>query len=199
MPTSRVEAFSDGVFAVAITLLVLDLRVPITSKPLITALADEWPAFAGFLISFIVIGVVWVNHHGVFHRVANVDRPLLFLNLFLLMAVVLIPFATALMAQYVAHGGAQAEVAAAMFNGAQVLMALGFQGCTFWLDGHPQLLAGHAQPTTVAQRLRFGSGLLVYLLCIPLSFVSPIAALGLDGVVAAFYITDQLSSRRTAG
>jgi uncharacterized membrane protein len=195
MPTSRVEAFSDGVFAVAITLLVLDLRVPLTSRSLIVALSDEWPEFAAFAISFAVIGVVWVNHHAIFHRVSLVDRPLLFINLFLLMAVVMIPFATSLLAQYVAKGGAQASAGAALFNGALLLMSFGFQGCTLWLEAHPQLSSGQLRPVTLPERLRFATGVFVYLACIPLSFVSPLIVLAIDGAVAAFYVADQISVR----
>src|SRR5579864_8926978 len=139
MRTSRVEAFSDGVFAVAITLLVLDLRTPETTGSLIGALADEWPVFAAFAISFLVIGVVWVNHHTLFHQLDHVDRALLFLNLGLLMTVVLIPFTTSLFAQYVGHPGTQAQVAAALFNGAQLLMGLAFLACGRWLMAHPAL------------------------------------------------------------
>ena len=109
MQTGRVEAFSDGVFAVAITLLVLDLRVPLTNGSLGGALAAEWPAFVAFLISFFVIGIVWVNHHTLFVQLASVDRPLLFFNLLLLLSVVVIPFTTSLFAEYLTRPAAQAR------------------------------------------------------------------------------------------
>jgi TMEM175 potassium channel family protein len=195
MRTGRVESFSDGVFAVAITLLVLDLRAPVTQGSLLGALADEWPAFAAFGISFVIIGVVWVNHHAIFDRLHSVDRPLLFINLGLLMSVVLIPFVTSLFALYAARPGTQADVAAALFNGAQLLMALGFQGCTLWINAHPQLARSAMHPVTVAQRLRFALGVFVYAACLPLSFLSPLGVLILDAVVAAYYVVDQISVR----
>src|SRR5215831_8382274 len=98
----RLEAFSDGVFAVAITLLALNLFVAGPGHgPLVRQLGDHWPSFVAYLISFFTIGVIWVNHHALMRNVAAVDRTLLFLNLVLLLFVVLIPFATGTMAEYV--------------------------------------------------------------------------------------------------
>jgi uncharacterized membrane protein len=84
----RFEAFSDGVFAIAITLLVLDLRVPVRAtlhEPLSRALAAEWPSYAAYVTSFLVIGIIWINHHAVLQLLGQVDRVLLFVNLLLLM------------------------------------------------------------------------------------------------------------------
>src|SRR5205807_101323 len=81
VPTSRLEAFSDGVLAIAITLLIIDVRVPDTEGSLTTALGHLWPSYLSFLISFAIIGIIWVNHHALVGRVGVVDRPLLFLNL----------------------------------------------------------------------------------------------------------------------
>jgi hypothetical protein len=92
--TGRTEAFSDGVLAIAVTLLVLDLHVPPRNtlhEPLAVALAHEWPAYAAYVTSFLIIGIIWVNHHAVFELVGRVDRSVLFLNLLLLMSVVAIP------------------------------------------------------------------------------------------------------------
>ena len=95
MDRSRLEAFSDGVFAVAITLLALDLTVEGPGHGrLLDQLHDKWPAFLAYLISFFMIGIIWVNHHALVRSIIKVDRMLLFLNLVLLLFVVLIPFAT---------------------------------------------------------------------------------------------------------
>lgn len=198
MRTGRVEAFSDGVFAVAITLLVLDLRVPITNGSLVTALADEWPRFVAFLISFFVIGVVWVNHHTLFDSVRYVDRPLLFFNLMLLLSVVVIPFTTSLIAEYVAHPGSQATVAAVLFNGAQLFMGFGFTLCGQWVRFHPNLWREHMAAPTSAEQLRAAAGNFIYLVCFPIAFVSPVAVLALDGAATAFYIVDQFKIRTAA-
>lgn len=98
---TRLEAFSDGVFAVAITLLVLDLRVPRDAQPggLGHALNDLWPNYASYVVSFFIIGIIWVNHHAMLGFIRRVDRTLLFLNLLLLLFIALIPFPTALLAE----------------------------------------------------------------------------------------------------
>ena len=106
--SGRVEAFSDGVFAIAITLLILDLAVPPrASTPdgyLAAALGHEWPSYFAYLVSFLVIGIIWVNHHSVFARVRQVDRVVLFANLLLLLTVSAIPFPTQLLAEYLTGG-----------------------------------------------------------------------------------------------
>lgn len=193
MRTSRVEAFSDGVIAVAITLLVLDLHIPSPSGSLITALADEWPSFGAFAISFLVIGIVWVNHHTLFHLLSHTDRVLLFLNLFLLMTIVLIPFVTALFANYVHTAGRQASVAAALYNASMLLMGIGFMSCVLWVSRHHNLLREQLAPLTRSELLRYSVGAIVYSACIPLSFVSPVAVLIIDAGVAVYYIFDQAS------
>src|ERR1700685_3971652 len=104
---TRVEAFSDGVFAVAITLLALNLTVegPGHGVPLQHQLWEQRWSFGAYLLSFFVIGIIWVNHHVLIKSIALVDRTLLFLNLVLLLFVVLIPFSTATAAQYLPVGG----------------------------------------------------------------------------------------------
>lgn len=193
MRTGRVEAFSDGVFAVAITLLVLDLHIPSTGTSLIAGLADEWPAFAAFAISFLVIGIVWVNHHTLFHMLSHVDRVLLFVNLFLLMTIVLIPFVTALFADYVLTAGREAAVAAALYNASMLLMGMGFMACVIRVSRHHELLRERLAPLTRSQVLRYSVGAIVYCACIPLSFISPVAVLIVDAAVAVYYIFDQAS------
>src|SRR5262245_47151332 len=109
MNSGRLEAFSDGVFAVAITLLALDLAVPHPGGPhhpsLTDQLSEHWPSFAAYLVSFLTIGIIWVNHHTLFNNIAHVDRPLLFLNLLMLFFVVSIPFVTTTFADYLRDGG----------------------------------------------------------------------------------------------
>jgi len=102
----RVEAFSDGVLAVAITLLVLDLRVDVhSSEPLSAQLRREWPTFVAYAVSFFIIGVIWLNHHSLFRLASRVDRRVLVYNLLLLVFVTAIPFTTATYADYVQKAG----------------------------------------------------------------------------------------------
>jgi uncharacterized membrane protein len=199
MKTGRIEAFSDGVFAVAITLLVLGIHVPTTKGSLISALADQWPEFAAFAISFLVIGIVWVNHHTLFHLLSHTDRVLLFLNLGLLMSIVLIPFVTDVFANYVATGGSQATVAAALYNASMLLMGMGFQASVMWVSRHHELLRERLEPLTRRQQLRYGAGPIAYLACIPLAFVSPVVVLIIDAAVAVYYIFDQASVQTEDG
>src|SRR4051812_23983537 len=112
MNKARVEAFSDGVLAVAITLLVLDLHVDRNGpdgRSLAFQLAHDWPSYVAYAVSFMVIGVIWVNHHALFALVGQVDRTFLFLNLVLLMFVTTMPFTTSTLAKFVQDGGADAR------------------------------------------------------------------------------------------
>src|SRR5690349_6598660 len=99
MPKNRVEAFSDGVIAVAITLLALDLPIPAAEpgRDLARTLGHDWPSFAAFALSFMTIGIVWINHHAMLRRLARVDHWVLFGNLLLLMGICVLPFSTALL------------------------------------------------------------------------------------------------------
>src|SRR5438128_11193546 len=119
MDRGRVEAFSDGVLAVAITLLVLDLKIDTghrDSPSVASQLRHDWPSFAAYLVSFLVIGVIWVNHHALFALVSQVDRVLLFENLILLMFVTTLPFTTSTLAEFLREGGANARWAVALYG-----------------------------------------------------------------------------------
>src|SRR5207244_3471037 len=116
--TARVEAFSDGVFAIAITLLVLDLKVPRAHPPdenLLAYLLSQWPTYAAFLSSFTTIGIMWLNHHRLFNLIGRVDTPLMIYNGLLLLGVTLTPWPTALVAEY--HGRPGEMLAALVYTG----------------------------------------------------------------------------------
>src|ERR1700757_2183768 len=134
--TSRLEAFSDGIFAIAATLLVLDLHVP-SHRPgqLGHALGHEWPHYATFLVSFLTIGIIWVNHHAQFARIERVDRPLLFLNLLLLLAVVVIPFPTSVLAGDLRASSDEA-VAAAFYAATMFTMGCCFEATWVYVSRH---------------------------------------------------------------
>ena len=129
MPSKRLEAFSDGVFAIAITLLVLDLAVPARNEVrpggLGSALAHQWPSYFAYLVSFLVIGIIWVNHHTMFSKVNLVDRPVLFANLALLLVVSALPFPTRLLAEYLT-AGSDAHTAAAIYSATMLAMGLAY-------------------------------------------------------------------------
>ncbi len=200
MRSERVEAFSDGVFAVAITLLVLDLVPPALNTPdLLAALADRWPDFAAFALSFLTIGIIWVNHHVVFETVQRVDRPLLFLNIGLLMSVVLLPFSTSLFARFLVVGGAQSHLAAALYSGSLLLMSLWFDAAYAWIGAHPGLRSsGKAAPASIQSLLRFGAGIALYAACVAIAFVNAMAVLVITALVAVYYMVDQVTGRPPA-
>lgn len=117
---ARIEAFSDGVFSIIATLLVLDLRVPreamLRGQPLLAALADQWPLYSAYVVSFLQVGVVWANHHMMFHHIKKSDHVLLVLNLLLLMCIAVLPFTTAILSEYAKANFTDLRVAAFTYS-----------------------------------------------------------------------------------
>jgi uncharacterized membrane protein len=195
--TGRTEAFSDGVLAIAVTLLVLDLHVPLSNalrEPLAVALAHEWPAYAAYVTSFLIIGIIWVNHHAVFELVGRVDRSVLFLNLLLLMAVVAIPFATALLSEYLLAGNGNARIAALVYSATMLVMSFGFALLYTFIALHPVLLADGVDPGAVRGSIvRFSAvGIGLYILTLVIAVVSAPACLAAHFVIAIYYCFQQI-------
>jgi uncharacterized membrane protein len=193
--TGRIEAFSDGVFAIAITLLVLDLKLPERSdgEGLWAALRGEWPAFAAYLTSFLIIGIMWTNHHSMFAQIRRVDRPLLFLNLALLLWTALLPFPTSLIAQYVTSSGTDAHVAAAVYSINLLLAAIAFSCMWVYVVRGGRLIPAPLDPAAErASIVRFGAGTLMYAGCVGLAFVSAPATLAVQFAIALYYCFEQL-------
>jgi uncharacterized membrane protein len=118
--TGRIEAFSDGVFAIAITLLVLDIRVPVSELDnLWRGIVHEWPAYLGYATSFLTIGGIWLAHHGIFRRLLYANDLVMRINLLLLMAVSFLPYPTRLVADTIRNE--DAERAAVIFYGLSLL------------------------------------------------------------------------------
>src|SRR5437879_150328 len=147
MRTSRLEAFCDGVFAIAATLLVLELRVPVDSQDLVRSLLALWPAYAVYLVSFMTIGIIWVNHHTLLEHCKRVDRRFLYLNLLLLVTVGIVPFPTALVGSYI-QSAQWATAALVVYGLGAVLIAVAFSGGFFYAsqDGRPVGARGAAPP-----------------------------------------------------
>ncbi|MGH3205688.1 MAG: TMEM175 family protein [Streptosporangiaceae bacterium] len=195
MDRTRLEAFSDGVFAVAITLLALNITVagpgPVRLQHQLWE--HRW-SFAAYLISFFVIGIIWVNHHVVIKSIAKVDRTLLYLNLVLLLFVVLIPFSTATAAQYLAAGGPDVKVAMAMYSAVFLGMSIGFGSIFEWtLHGDHRTVPLPPQAHWPA-RLRFVGGSGVYVVAIVVSLFNAIIAFALIALVALYYIVERTPS-----
>lgn len=193
--TSRVEAFSDGVFAIAITLLVLELKVPEGNGSLWHKLIHEWPQFAAYLSSFAVIGVMWVNHHSMFRAIVRTDRPLLFLNLLLLLWTSLLPFPTSLVSRYLGGGGWDASTAEAVYSANLTLAAIAFS--LVWLRAvrGGRLIASPLGAAAERSSLwRFSVGTFGYAATIGLAFVSAPLALGIQVALALYYAFEQVSA-----
>jgi uncharacterized membrane protein len=192
----RLEIFSDAVFAVAITLLALNLTVPGPGHgPLAGQLTHQWQAFVAYLISFFTIGVVWMNHHSLLSSVAFVTRSLIFLNHVLLVFVVLIPVSTRLLAEYLPTGGFDARLAAAVYGMVLEGTSAGFVLIVEWT-----LREGRTQPSFPPDRrwtarFRYFPGIVAYLAVVGSAFISPLLALGLSAVVDVYYAFEEAPLR----
>jgi uncharacterized membrane protein len=197
--SSRVEAFSDGVFAIAITLLILDIKVP-TVEPgqhLWSALGEQWPSYAAYVVSFLVIGIIWLNHHTMFGYIARVDRGLVMINLLLLLVVVVIPWPTALMAEYLRDDTASHD-AAVVYSGTMVLVAVAYVALWSWVTRTDRLLRPDVDFAQArATRGRFALGLIVYPVTVALAFLSAPLTLAVHGVLAVYYGFNQVAIPRT--
>jgi uncharacterized membrane protein len=187
MSTGRLEAFSDGVIAVAITLLVLEINIP-TGDHLWHDLKEEWPSFASFFVSFWVIGIIWVNHHGVLDHVKRADRGLLYCNLLVLMTVVFIPFSTALIAEHL-KSGADEQTAALVYSGAFLALAVAFGVLWTYITRHRKELGVELTDAEVRRTtLVFLIGNPFYAVAVIVAFVSPAAVLVINALLALYYL-----------
>jgi uncharacterized membrane protein len=172
--TDRLEIFSDAVIAIAITLLVLDIKVPNSGDGrLVHDLAQKWPSYLAFVLSFTVIGIMWVSHHSMFERIRRVDRGLLFMNLWLLLGIAFLPFPTALLSEYVSQGGSNSHAAAAIYSGTMAMIGLAFLSIWVHLAHHPSLLSDNASAASLRRSIHLSLvSPVVYGLSIGLAFVS---------------------------
>lgn len=192
--TGRLEALSDGVFGIAMTLLVLLVPIPtsdqLTARRTLMDLAlSHWPSFAAYAISFLTILVMWINHHCIFQYVARIDRVFVIVNGLLLMLVVFVNYPTALVANFISFlGTSNGTFAAAMYNATFVLIAILYNGMWRRVTYRQRLLASDADPDevdTITRQYRFGGPL--YLVAFGLAFVSPGLSVALDAALAIFF------------
>jgi uncharacterized membrane protein len=196
----RLEAFSDGVFAIAITLLVLDIKVPApgSGPSLAHELGAQWPSYAAYVVSFLTIGIIWINHHAMIRRLRAIDHKIMTWNLALLLCVGLLPFTTALMAAYLKEGQGE-HLAAAIYGGSLLLMSLVFAATNrYILLTAPHLLVAGLEKGRRRMILARGvAGLVPYAAATALAAVSSYATLALCGAVAAFYALPFASAAET--
>jgi uncharacterized membrane protein len=185
--TARLETFSDGVLAIAATLLILDVHA--TGSPLGHELVHIWPKYAAYALSFTVIGIIWVNHHTVIGQLGHVDRRFLFINVFFLMVVAFLPFPTQLVADTLKNGGADARAAAVAYGVTCTLMAVSFNVMWFYAIRQGRLLRPDADSKTVANITRsFRPGIPIYAASTLVAIASPAASVALFGALALFYV-----------
>ena len=204
MDSRRAESFSDGVFAVAITVLIFNL-LPIADKTAGTggalrltaaALGHYWPAYLAYVVSFLTIGIMWLNHHTMLAQVTKVDRNVLVLNLLLLMGIVAIPFPTALVADHLTGsdgGHGQATVAAVSYGLAMIVISICFGALWLYLAAHRETLGAPRQARTPRlSTLRFTAGNAGYVAGTLIALVSPVSALIIFGLLAVYYMAQHL-------
>ncbi len=191
MSTGRLEAFSDGVIAVAITLLVLNLQVPSPKghhTPLAHDLLHNWPSYVAYVISFATIGIIWINHHAMIGRLREADRTILSLNLLLLMSICVLPFTTNLVALYINQSSGE-SVAAFVYAASLLVMSI----CFATLHRHTLMAKSHflrGDLSEESRRLilrRNTIGVLPYTIATALAPLLPYVTFAICGAVAAYY------------
>ena len=189
METARLEAFSDGVFAIAITLLVLLFERPhLGGEHLSHYLLHQWPSYASYVVSFVTIGIIWVNHHTLFRHIARVDRVFLFLNVLFLMAVAFIPYPTSLVAQFI-RSAHDARPAALLYGITMTTMAVFMNMLWQYAARGYRLLAADSDRREVSGITRsYWPGAAIYAAATLVALWSPIASVIGYALIALFYV-----------
>ncbi len=187
LPASRIQALSDGVFAIAMTLLVLDLRVPEVTggnETLLYALAAMWHKFAGFALGFVLLGTLWVNHHYQFHYIRRTDRTLLWINLLLLMLISALPFGVALLGRYWAS-----PVATAVYGGFMLLSGSCLYAHWSYATHRRRLVASTLhEPAVRALKDRIAFGMVGYGIAFGLAFFWPLGSIVIYVLMPVLYL-----------
>jgi uncharacterized membrane protein len=186
--TTRLEAFSDGVFAIAATLLVLEISIDTAgTHDLGQSLLDLWPSYLAYVTSFITIGIIWMNHHFCVETIARADRTLMFLNLLLLLTVSFLPFPTRLVAEYLQKPGEQTAVYA--YAATFIVMSVVYNLWWRYASKNRRLIGETVPDSTIRAITRaFNPGVPIYGVTLLVAVFSPIASVFLTFAIAAFYL-----------
>jgi len=189
MSSGRLETFADGVFAIAATLLILNVDSAVKTTSGLTA---QWPAYVAYVVSFVTIGIIWVNHHLVMNQLGDVDRTFLLINVGFLMCVAFVPFPTRLVASALHNYDFQTARAAGLTYGlTMVLIAMFFNVMWHYSIRGSRLLRGDADPKTVSGITRsYRPGPWIYLFATLVSLGSPKISFILFGAIALFYVLE---------
>ena len=182
--TSRIEAFSDGIFSIAATLLVLELKAPPANLPFWTGMLHQWPGYASFLLSFLFIGIMWINHHRLFSHIQRSDDVLMAVNLLVLLGVVWIPYPTSLMAQSVSTG--RIRESAILYNASYLVLALLFNLLFFTCIRRKLVDSSYRGIRRIGRR--FGLGLTAYAICLALTWWNVPVSLAINAAMAMFFL-----------
>ena len=191
MNTARVEAFADGVFAIAATLLILNVDTQIADDvpDLGEKLLHIWPSYLAYAVSFVTIGIMWVNHHTVMSQLEKVDRRFLVATVGLLMCIAFVPFPTRLVAENIR--GDNAEPAALAYGFTMVATAIMFNITWFYASRGKRLLRADADPAVVSGLSRsYLPGPWIYLAATLIAFASPVASVVCFLTIALFYVVE---------
>jgi len=189
--TDRLETFADGVLAIAATLLILNVDTQVSGQgDLGHRLLEIWPSYAGYAVSFLTIGIIWVNHHGLMAQIDRADRVFLFLNVFLLMVVAFIPFPTRLVAEHIQDDGATA--AAVSYGITLTATAVMFNLVWFYASGGGgRLLRPDHDPRAVKGITRsYRPAPWIYLAMTLVALIAPVAGVLLYGAFAVFWMIE---------
>lgn len=196
--TGRIEAFSDGVFSIAITLLVLEIKIPQPTPGVLLAVAlwHQWPAFAAYALSFVTIGIMWASHHKMFMLIRKSDHNFRMINVLFLMFVSFLPYPTALVAQYLREPAGR-RTAVVVYAATFLAIALMWSGVWRYAIWNGRLLGPHVEAARVnALSRQYAVGPAAYAIGLALAFVSPAACLVWLGILALFYALPERRSTR---
>jgi len=186
--TARFEAFSDGVFAIAATLLVLEFHAA-PGDELGEELLHLWPSYLAYVTSFVTIGIIWMNHHHAVSLLGRTDRTMLFLNILLLLTIAFLPFPTKLVAQNLRIGGGGEEAAALVYTATFVLMSVIYNAWWRYASTGRRLIADGVPDSSLRAISRaFNPGVPMYTAVFVVAFFSPLTAVFLTFAIAAFYL-----------
>jgi uncharacterized membrane protein len=189
MATSRLEAFSDGVFAIAATLLILDVTV--SGPGLSHRLAEIWPSYAAYAVSFLTIGIMWANHHLIVDQLARVDRTFLILTVIFLMLIAFVPFPTYLIATYIEKATDDAKTAAVAYGITFTFIAIMFNVTWRYASWGRRLLREDCDERTVEGISRsYLLGPVAYFLAALVAFMSPVASAALYALIGLFFVLE---------
>jgi uncharacterized membrane protein len=197
--TARLETFADGVMAIAITLLILEVRVPkLDGSSLWSALGDQWPSYVAFVASFLTIGIIWVNHHHMFKLIERTTHAFLMLNVVFLMTICFLPFPTALVAEYIRNPDAR-TVATAIYGGTMTAIAIMFN--LVWRyagSGHHLLVPGISDEMLAKMNRDYLAGPVSYATVTVVAFIQPYVSLAIIAALCVYWLLPGTGPRAEA-